>query len=608
MNDRPWLRQLYFEPRLAAVFAALAFAGLAMALWFLPVFPNGPRPSGGKRWLAGRHWTRARWAARDARAAETAGNASAAAAAWRASLGHDPECIECERAHLAALLRENPPERASLTNGTVHGLWLLRIGGTNRSDVALMARVLVLHGEEHEALVLMEPVASGFSPADLELYLDTRIAERTFGGTGPLWSRLAAETRRDPAIRLHELAWRIGWGPAGEAPASRREYSVVAGACAARTVARLDLELASAAGDPSGSDDALGRLRGAGADTPRDHARVAGLWRSSGRPDRARAVLARMPRARSADDAADATAMALAVGGRDLAMRWLREAAPRLDRADLWLRWGNLVVEDRDWAGAGELGKRMRDASTGREVLRPFGLFLEVISAEKAGREVDAAMAMRDLVHVSSGDPAVLWMVAGLMVRNGHPREAQPLLAACEGAWMGKPEYWELACRAAVAGGDVESLQKAARRAWELSPGDAMKADRLGAALVALRGDPVDAVRVTLEAVTARPGVARYQATRALALIQLGRDTEALALLAKLETSGPSDPWTRTMIYLGRFEVHARAGDVKAARAEYDRIDSRQLLPPQVIWLEKRFEEITGTSGPATDPKPNRQP
>ncbi len=606
--ERPWLRQMYCDPKWMAAVLAMAVAALGILLWFLPAFPNGPRHGGGLRWLSGRHWVHARMAAGAARAATAAGNAAGAAEAWQRAVSNDPECVGCERAHLEALLRESPPLRASLTNGTRHGLWLLRIGGTNPADVALVARLLSHHGEPREAVALMEPSVARFSAAELPVYFAARMAERTFAGVGPLWAAMDPGTRKDPAVHLHELAWRIGWGPAGDAPSARREMAAAAKSGPPGLVARLELELAFAFGAASDADAALARLRGAGLDGPLDHVAVARLWQSAGRPDRARAGLARAPRPRSADEALALTGMALALGERDQAIAWLRDAAPRFDQAELWLRWGSQLVERGDWAMAGDLGKRMRDQSGESEVLRPYAGFLIAMSAEKAGRVPESSAALLDLVRTVRGDPTVLWIVSGLLVRHGHPREAQALLGACEAAWAGKPDYWELACRAATASDDVEGMAKAARHAWELAPGDPSKADRLGAALVALRRDPAEAVRLTMDAVGARPDNHRFRATRAMALIQIGRDDEGLALLAGLETAMRRDPWIRTMVYLGRFEVHSRRGDARAALEDYGGVDSRQLLPPQVMWLEKQFEGINGVFGPESGRNPAKRP
>lgn len=585
--DRPWLRRMWDAPRVRLAFGLGMLALLAAVVVLAPVVPGGPGPDGGTRWISGRHWVQAWSAVREARVAT---DPVRAAAAWRRAVAHDPLCLECEREQLAALLREEPPTRLSLTNGTRHGLWLLQAGRTNPADVALLARLLLHHGEAREAVVLLEPVAPRLGASGLPVYFEARMADRSFANAGPVWAGLDAATRRDPVVRWHELAWRVGWGPAGEVPAARRGMAELEREVPVPVAARVRLELAVSSGVAQEAEEALGRLRAAGRATPSDAMRVVALWRSSGRPDRAKAGLDRAGVPRSGDEAMQWADLALGLGEADRALACLREACPRFDEARLWLRCGDLLVERGDWAGAAALARRMREESGEAEVLRPYRLFLELVTAEKSGREAEGSTAQRELARMVRGDPSLLWRVAGLLVRFGHPREAQALLAACEAAWSRRPDYWELAHRAATASDDVEGMLVAARRAWELAPGDPVKADRLGAALVALRRDPVEAVRVTLEAVTARPGNARFRANRALALIQLGRDEEGAAMLSGLEAAAAGDPWIRTMICLGRFEMHSRAGDGKAATSEYLKIDSRQLLPPQVMWLERRFE------------------
>ena len=609
VRDHPWLRQLYYEPRLRVAVAAMVLIFSCLVLWYGPVLPASSRPDGGHDWMSGRHWFGSWSAKRAALRAGAAGDAAGAARFWRRAVGHDPNCLSCEREPLSALLREMPPDRESLTNGTRHALWLLHLGKTNRADLVLFARLLLHHGEAREAVTLLEPWLATLSAPEFRVYLEACLAGRSFGKVGPAWVTVAPRVRADRTVHLYELAWRIGWGGAGEVPAARRELALAEKEAMDRgALARIGLELALWSGDSAAAEARLETLHQLGIDRVGDHLRMADLWRMAGRPELARRRLHQAPRVRSVDEALELTSLAATLGDTDVVLGTLQDAAPRLNQASLWLRWAEAEVNRGDWAAAGTVGRRIEDESQDAALLSAYTGFLKGVAAEKAGRTAEAEDAFRALRRLAAGDAQVLWLTAGQLFRFGHPREAQALLSACESQWGTRPEYWEKVHRITIALGDVDGMLASARKAWQLAPDNPARADRLAAALIAARKDPVEAVRLTLDAVSALPSDPGIRLHRALALIQMNRDDEGMALLRELETTERLNAALRTGVYLGRFEVHARRREWKAALADYQEIDSRELLPSQVLWVESQFEQVLSPPREEGGAKPLRQP
>jgi hypothetical protein len=64
----------------------------------------------------------------------------------------------------------------------------------------------------------------------------------------------------------------------------------------------------------------------------------------------------------------------------------------------------------------------------------------------------------------------------------------------------------------------------------------------------------------------------------------------------------------RTMVCLAGFEMHARAGRVEAAIAEYRQIEGKYLMPAQVRWLEQEFLRLGERRKAAEASRPGEEP
>jgi hypothetical protein len=127
---------------------------------------------------------------------------------------------------------------------------------------------------------------------------------------------------------------------------------------------------------------------------------------------------------------------------------------------------------------------------------------------------------------------------------------------------------------AALAGSDVGRGSGRARSGVT----DAEAGSDGSAAIAALGGGAVGGGRGT-------------QINEALALVQLGELNAAEAMLSALELAGLS-AMERTMVCLGRFEVHARRGRVAEAMQMYRAIEGRFLMPVQSRWLETEYHRL----------------
>jgi len=229
----------------------------------------------------------------------------------------------------------------------------------------------------------------------------------------------------------------------------------------------------------------------------------------------------------------------------------------------------------------------LRGLEGGADGTAAMGWAMEAMALERMGNVAESGRAWMECRREREPEGVLAWEWGRRVAEWGWPREGWDWLVAGEEAVGGRLDYWRVRLRAAHAMGDAEEILTGARRVRVLSPADPDSANELAAALLVLRRDPGEALRLATAA-----GVGRAaRVNRALALVQLEEWKEAETALAALELQGLTGI-ERTMVCFGRFEMHSRAGSLAAALEAYRGIDGKHLLPVQLRWLEGRYGEL----------------
>lgn len=155
----------------------------------------------------------------------------------------------------------------------------------------------------------------------------------------------------------------------------------------------------------------------------------------------------------------------------------------------------------------------------------------------------------------------------------------------------GRAEYWYRVEMAAYGVGDIPGMLTAARKAYELAPNNPIIVNNYAAALIIMREQPAEAVKLTLKKLNQNPSDVGSALNHCLALIQNRRVNEARALLAGLDPTKLQGVYS-TVYHLATFELQYLEGNRAGALESIKRIELRFLKPPQVKWLEETRRKV----------------
>jgi len=585
------LRLLHHDRAFGGVILTLLLGGgllLAASLEWVP----GHRWPEGQAWrMSGADWIRSRW--HDQRMG-VAGQPSFRpdAAAWRHRVDWDPADPSALRGYLDSLTQAERIPLESLSNGLRCGHWLWRIEGTNRSDVARVFRLL-LKAEADEFLDAgLNPWEAHLEGAERELWLQ-RLADR---GSWAVVGRSMGSPRFGPWTHSTvEWAWKAGWGPPTGAGLARAQLEAEAagGGPAAVEANRLLLQVQVARSDLDGAEEVLQRLVDSGQARLIDRVRLGQLQATLGRTGPLLGDLRKWPRPEAAWEVDPCLDLLLKVGETRQAIRVLKDATGRWEQPLWWDRWADLLWQTADWSGLRELGIHLRGDAGRRLGWESVGWRLEAVGLEGLGRGADASDAWKqaDLAPPLSGE--VAWAWAQRFSAWGQVRRVADWLRSAADTAQGTARYWQVRLALAQVDGDAEGRLDAVVRLRALDPLHLPLVADHAWALLALRKDPAEVLKL-LEVAGIRTrvgGTVRIQ--EALAWVQLGELDIAEARLEALPLERLAG-LERTMVCLGRFEVHARRGRVTEAIEVYREIEGRFLMPVQLRWLEKEYHRLVG--------------
>ncbi len=578
--------------RLAAVFlliGVLAIGLLLPKIWLTT--PDGFLPEVRISWL---DVLQARSLRRSAEKLAAAGRMSEAAAAWRSAIANHPGNPDLCRGALRLLADQERPLEDELPRGYGTALWLLRLTGTNRTDLGLVLRFLdryqlddqvrELAADRSEDLeapadeILLRALYTGGRHAEFDRYWQSR--EERFS------------TRTD--LRVYRAAWAAAFGPAGGAADGRRLLAAARENPETRVLAnRLQLDVSASLLDAPGYSEALGILVDARADRPRDHATYWQVLRVTGRREDA-AALARSY-ARPPATPGEAILMAMnfaALGMGDFAADFLQQHQSTLGFApDYWMTHARLLIDQRRWLDLRALALALRNSPGLSGIMEGYSHFIEGVAEARMNRPEAAVDAMSAVPTALFGSPYIARVTAAQMREEGYPGPALALLQRQEEAFREDASFWFEVTAAAFEAREDEALITAARRTYELDPEQIAHVNNYAAALLVTRTRPELAVQLTLKVLANEPDNVDNQLNHILALLQNRRLDEAEERLRQFNSIDLSR--LENAVYQAAwFELHWRRGRTDLARATYDRIERRQLVPTLARWIESTYQAL----------------
>lgn len=578
-----------------SVLVVLAVFVATGVLSLVKIFPSTPRGFLPEYRMSVLDKLQAASLARGARKEAEAGRVDEAVLGWQAAIANDPGDPKLHRGVIEALLVPPEPPPKHLTLGAANAMFLLRLTQTNSADLDLTARLFSRYGLDRLLIAFLQPREDTLTREQASSYLRALFNLNSMDAFGSTWTRYSNSLAADPEMKLYFAAWQAGWGPAsGMRAANDQLASALTNRATANLAHRLTLSVASSRSDIDTFERSLQQLSDARGDRIRDHITHWQLLVRIGQRDRASQLARNF--ATPAESAGDVAALADAynsLGLSDTASTLLESQMPVFNYSpEIWQRLGELYAQKQRWGDLRALAFQVRTSD--RISVSQIGLtwYWEGLAELNLGRPDSSREAMKRVVEYPPEDPLIAFRIATNLQQNGYPDEATQLLTRLEKEFGDRASYWLQLVVAAHEAKQFDVMESAARRGYALATNNPVFINNYAACLLVQRTNAPLAVQLTLKRLAASPNDAGANLNHALALLQNGRLDDAERILnrfsaAELATSN------RTILEFARFELNLRRGNREAALKAYRDIDPRHLMPPQVLWLEKSYSDLT---------------
>jgi predicted Zn-dependent protease len=245
----------------------------------------------------------------------------------------------------------------------------------------------------------------------------------------------------------------------------------------------------------------------------------------------------------------------------------------------------------------GDLAVQIRQVGHVGDVLAAYSYYLEGRAELALHRTPLALNAFRKILLHSFGNPNLALFVAKNLRSLGYGEIAKDLLAKLDREFGTNIDYWKQVFEVAIELKDQDLFYTAARTLYRLSPDDWIVRNNYASALITLRRDPTEEIKLTMQLMAQRPHAAATKINHGLALLQMQRAAEAQAVLDSLDLKQLS-PVESSALHQARFELYFSRRDFKQALESNAQIDRQLLFPCERQWLDDALAQIAGPSNP----------
>ena len=594
IENSPLLRQLFYDRRFraGAIILCLLMGGIGLSIPRLfVVSPPGATPVI-RVSLIGK--LQARSLARTATKQAAAEHWEESIWSWRSALQQNAGDIEANRGLITTLASIPDPRLKYSDFAARQSAWLLRLTGTNDTDLELVVRMFRHYQADDYIVALLATRVESLPPV---LVAELAKANFRFGNIsqfGDLRQRVGSGLPADNDWPLYDAAWRWGWGPVEGVSNARDEIERAEKDPQHSTLAlHLHMQVAFARGEVSGFEMAFTQLKELKTDRPLDHANYWELLALNGRKNDAVAI------AKAYGGELQNAPELLLIAREYEAIGLGTEAAELLQKhrleftssSDLWARIADLYIKGSEWAKLRELAIDLRADSVQSVEMPGFGWYLEGVANLKTGAVDDARRKFAKAAEAPIRPVVIAYGTASSMAKLGYPESSAKIYSRLE-QWFGKSdEYWFALALSGYQSGDFELFLAASRRAYQLSPKKLAIINNLAAALLLLREQPAEAVRLTVECIAANPNNAGFRINHALALILNNQGAEADKVLRKIDTEHLTME-EKSLYHYARFQVEYSAGATAICRDELKFIELRHLKAEQSKWMHVAMVKI----------------
>ena len=578
--------------------------------------------------------------ARSARAAEARGDFENANQAWRAAAANVPVDYEALRGGLLVIPRLPKPTDYAST-ALAMGSWMIRLGHTNATDLELVASVWnrcqlyertaaistavpSVHSAALDRLLAIALFQSGrYAAFQKLLSANSALATAVNQATNPTAADAALKDS-DVEFRAISLAYLAIWGPTDQRDKALKLLQEMGQNPKSETLAyEMEMTVFLQLKDLGGMRQAFEHLQANG--------RV-GIWHLTaywtllyieGKKDEAVALAKEAnPVPKTDNDVMRLVSTFTLLGMFDEAEQlcrryfsdppWVQEGA--LMRSDLLMRM-------RRWDDLRLLAYQIRRYPDVESALGGFSSFIEGMAEWAQGYTDNAERAFQKAVDARFPDPRLAIQVAKSLLDIKEAKYAEPILVAHWKQLDNEPVFLNLLVQCAYylhksefgksesansgPANDQENkgltLMDVVTKLYQLSPKDPEKdpvsMNNYAATLLLYRKRPEEAISLTLQLLQKYPNSLDIQLNHATALTMNDRLDDAEKLLIRIPTDR-MDAATLAQYHLTMFELRLKQGRIEEARSELRAIDTSQLYPVQVAWLEETSPQLDAAPAP----------
>lgn len=570
--------------------------------------------------------------ARSARAAEARGDFENANQAWRAAAANVPVDYEALRGGLLVIPRLPKPTDYAST-ALAMGSWMIRLGHTNATDLELVASVWNrcqlyertaaistavpdVHSAKLDRLLAIALFQSGrYAAFQKLLSANSALSTAVNQVTNPSATDAALKDS-DVEFRAISLAYLAIWGPSGQRDKALKLLQDMAQDPKSETLAyEMEMTVFLQLKDLGGMRQAFEHLQANG--------RV-GIWHLTaywtllyieGKKDEAVALAKEANPVPKTDNdvmrlVSTFTLLGMFNEAEQLCRRyfsdppWVQEGA--LMRSDLLMRM-------KRWDDLRLLAYQIRRYPDVESALGGFSSFIEGMAEWAQGYTDNAERAFQKAVDAGFQDPRLAIQVAKSLLDIKEAKYAEPILVAHWKQLDNEPVFLNLLVQCAYylhKNTFVNSQEKkeeeltlmdVVTKLYDLSAKDPEKdpvsMNNYAATLLLYRKRPEEAISLTLQLLQKYPNSLDIQLNHATALTMNDRLDDAEKLLIRIPTDR-MDAATLTQYHLTLFELRLKQGRTEEARSELRAIDTSQLYPVQVTWLEVTTPQLDAAPAP----------
>ena len=523
-----------------------------------------------------------------------AGRLKEAGLSWREAIANNPVDV--------AVIREWT--RAAISSGGRfardgivpwnESLWMLRLGGTNDTDLDLVVRLFGRMGNDEAVLELGSQRFAGLGAAGAGDVLKATFRSGDMKTFDAMWAKRGKDLESDAELALYRAAWKAQWGPAGTASEGRQMLQSardnpglrVAALSLSRLIARERL-------DVDEHSRLLGLLSDEGAATVDDHVDHWRLLASLGRLDEARRLagsatlpVVRLQDARSLGEAF----FGLGMTEQAIAVAENLPGGMAPDERLVWLR-ARCLYELKRWDDLRALGLLVRNNPRMGPGMVGCAHALEAIASKNLNRLEPASDSARMAAATTNGPPRIVMPLAMKLSAAGFPAEGLAMLKGVASGLEDSKDYWQQRMAMAGAAGDTADFKLATAAILKMDPENSGAANNYAVALLLAREALPEALRITFANHTKYPGAVGFAINHAMALTLNNRPDDAARLLVTIPVSklAPGDAANYRVAW---FDIMARRRDWDGARKQLEGVDLTSLLPAQQARIAAELKDF----------------